>query len=121
MLAGSGRGSCWKEWPVSSMGNRDKRHKSDEVIVARLYQQIGRLKVERDFLAKTYGWKARLVQEVYSVLRPRRTREIPEHKSCSQKAPAVTAGAFSLAGRGPRKCRLQSEPSGGAEVDRDLT
>ena len=36
-------------------GNRDKRHKSDEVLVARLYQQIGQLKVERDFLAERLG------------------------------------------------------------------
>ena len=32
-------------------GNQDKRQKADEVLVARLYQQIGQLKVERDFLA----------------------------------------------------------------------
>ena len=36
-------------------GNRDKRQKSDEVLVARLYQQIGQLKVERDFLAERLG------------------------------------------------------------------
>jgi len=33
-------------------GNHDKRHKADEALVARLYQQIGQLKVERDFLAE---------------------------------------------------------------------
>ncbi len=36
-------------------GNHDKRQKSDEVLVARLYQQIGQLKVERDFLAERSG------------------------------------------------------------------
>jgi transposase-like protein len=36
-------------------GNQDKRQKSDEVLVARLYQQIGQLKVERDFLADRLG------------------------------------------------------------------
>ena len=36
-------------------GNLDKRQKSDKVLVARLYQQIGQLKVERDFLAERLG------------------------------------------------------------------
>ncbi len=36
-------------------GNQDKRKKADEVLVARLYQQIGQLKVERDFLAERLG------------------------------------------------------------------
>ena len=36
-------------------GNQDKRQKSDAVLVARLYQQIGQLKVERDFLAERLG------------------------------------------------------------------
>ena len=36
-------------------GNQDKRHKADEVLVARLHQQIGQLKVERDFLAERLG------------------------------------------------------------------
>ena len=36
-------------------GNLDKRPKSHEVLVARLYQQIGQLKVERDFLAERLG------------------------------------------------------------------
>ncbi len=35
--------------------NQDKRQKADEVLVARLYQQIGQLKVERDFLAERLG------------------------------------------------------------------
>ena len=33
-------------------GNHEKRQKADAVLVARLYQQIGQLKVERDFLAE---------------------------------------------------------------------
>ena len=36
-------------------GNQDKRHQADEALVARLYQQIGQLKVERDFLAERSG------------------------------------------------------------------
>ena len=36
-------------------GNHDKRQKSDDALVARLYQQIGQLKVERDFLAERSG------------------------------------------------------------------
>ena len=36
-------------------GNQDKRQKRDAVLVARLYQQIGQLKVERDFLAERLG------------------------------------------------------------------
>jgi transposase len=36
-------------------GNQEKRQKSDETLVARLYQQIGQLKVERDFLAERLG------------------------------------------------------------------
>ena len=35
--------------------SQDKRQKADEVLVARLYQQIGQLKVERDFLAERLG------------------------------------------------------------------
>ncbi len=36
-------------------GNQDKGHKSGEALIARLYQQIGQLKVERDFLAERSG------------------------------------------------------------------
>ncbi len=36
-------------------GNQEKRQKADAVLVARLYQQIGQLKVERDFLAERSG------------------------------------------------------------------
>ncbi len=34
--------------------NHEKRQKTDEALVARLYQQIGQLKVERDFLAERF-------------------------------------------------------------------
>ena len=36
-------------------GNQDKRQKDDKALVGRLYQQIGQLKVERDFLAERLG------------------------------------------------------------------
>ena len=36
-------------------GNHGKGQKSDEALVARLYQQIGQLKVERDFLWEKSG------------------------------------------------------------------
>ena len=36
-------------------GNHDKRQKVDEALIARLYQHIGQLKVERDFLAERSG------------------------------------------------------------------
>ena len=36
-------------------GNHEKRQKSDDVLVARLYQLIGQLKVERDFLPERSG------------------------------------------------------------------
>ena len=36
-------------------GNQDKRQKSNAVLVPRLYQQIGQLKVERDLLAERLG------------------------------------------------------------------
>ena len=35
--------------------NHEKRQKAGESLVARLYQQIGQLKVERDFLAEGSG------------------------------------------------------------------
>ena len=35
--------------------NQEKRQKTGEALVARLYQQIGQLKVERDFLAERLG------------------------------------------------------------------
>ena len=36
-------------------GNNDKRDKADAAFVARLYQQNGQLKVERDFFAERSG------------------------------------------------------------------
>jgi hypothetical protein len=36
-------------------GSHDQRQKSYDALVARLYQQIGQLKVERDFLAERSG------------------------------------------------------------------
>ena len=36
-------------------GKQDKRQKSDDALISRLYQQIGQLKVERDFLAERSG------------------------------------------------------------------
>ncbi|MFQ6031227.1 MAG: IS3 family transposase [Dehalococcoidia bacterium] len=36
-------------------GNHDKRGKGDAALIARLYQEIGQLKVERDFLADRSG------------------------------------------------------------------
>ena len=36
-------------------GNQDKAQKGDAALIARLYQQIGQLKVERDFLADRSG------------------------------------------------------------------
>jgi hypothetical protein len=36
-------------------GNQDKGRKGEEDLIARLYQQIGQLKVERDFLAERSG------------------------------------------------------------------
>ena len=36
-------------------GNQDNRKKGDEVLIAKLYQQIGQLKVERDFLWERSG------------------------------------------------------------------
>ncbi len=35
--------------------DQDKRRKADDALIARLYQQIGQLKVERDFLAERLG------------------------------------------------------------------
>ena len=36
-------------------GNHDKRQKADEALVTRFYQQIGQIKVERDFLWERSG------------------------------------------------------------------
>ena len=36
-------------------GDHDHRKKDDEGLIAQLYQQIGQLKVERDFLESRFG------------------------------------------------------------------
>jgi len=36
-------------------GNQNQRRKDDEGLIAQLYQQIGQLKVERDFLESRFG------------------------------------------------------------------
>ncbi len=36
-------------------GANGKRQKSDEALIAQLYQQIGQLKVEKDFLESRFG------------------------------------------------------------------
>ncbi len=53
----SGQIQAWKKALLAGAsgvfnGSRDKRQKADDALVARLYQQIGQLKVERDFLAE---------------------------------------------------------------------
>ena len=49
--------SAWKRAPVEGAAGvfdeGQKEKASDEALVAQLYQQIGQLKVERDFLART--------------------------------------------------------------------
>ena len=51
---------AWKKALVAGAAgvfgeNHEKRQKADEALVARLYQQIGQLKVERHFLADRSG------------------------------------------------------------------
>ena len=36
-------------------GDHDQKKKGDESLIAQLYQQIGQLKVERDFLESRFG------------------------------------------------------------------
>jgi transposase-like protein len=36
-------------------GDQDQKKKGDEALIAQLYQQIGQLKVERDFLERRLG------------------------------------------------------------------
>ena len=55
-----GQMQAWKKVPTGGaagvFGNgQDQNAKSDAALVARLYQEIGQLKVERDFLAKRSG------------------------------------------------------------------
>ena len=52
----SGQIQAWKKSQLEGAagvfnGNQDNRYKGDSALIARLYQQIGQLKVERDFLA----------------------------------------------------------------------
>ena len=51
--------STWKraleEGAADVFGDGHKRQMSDDSLVAQLYQQIGKLKVERDFLESTLG------------------------------------------------------------------
>jgi transposase-like protein len=51
--------STWKktlaEGAADIFGDGHKRQKCDDNLIARLYQQIGQLKVERDFLESTLG------------------------------------------------------------------
>ena len=44
-------------------GKQDKRQKSDDALISRLYQQIGQLKVERDFLAERSGPRESMSRE----------------------------------------------------------
>ena len=51
---------AWKraltEGAAGVFGNgQDQQARSDAALVARLYQEIGQLKVERDFLSERYG------------------------------------------------------------------
>jgi len=36
-------------------GDRDQKKKNDQALIAQLYQQIGQLKVEKDFLESRFG------------------------------------------------------------------
>ena len=50
---------AWKKAVVEGAGSifggdHDRQKKADEALVAQLYQQIGRLKVERDFLESRF-------------------------------------------------------------------
>ncbi len=48
---------AWKKAVLggAASSNHERRQKTDEALVARLYQQIGQLKVERDFLEERSG------------------------------------------------------------------
>ena len=56
----AGRMHAWKkamlEGAAGVFGNgQEKKAKGDGALISRLYQQIGQLKVERDFLAERSG------------------------------------------------------------------
>ena len=49
----SGLEGCPQRWRASVRGNsQDQKAGSDAALIARLYQEIGQLKVERDFLTE---------------------------------------------------------------------
>ena len=55
-----GQLQAWKKAPVECasgvFGNgKEQKTRSDVTLIARLYQEIGQLKVERDFLAERSG------------------------------------------------------------------
>ena len=55
-----GQIQAWKKALVGGAanvlgGNQDQGRKDEEALIARLYQQIGQLKVERDFSAERSG------------------------------------------------------------------
>ena len=55
-----GQIQAWKKALVGGAanvlgGNQDQGRKDEEALIARLYQQIGQLKGERDFLAERSG------------------------------------------------------------------
>ena len=41
--------------PVQPMGSTSQKSRNDAALIARLYQEIGQLKVERDFSAERSG------------------------------------------------------------------
>jgi len=55
-----GQVQAWKKALIDGAdgifgGDHDKKKKNDEKLIAQLYQQIGQLKVERDFLENRLG------------------------------------------------------------------
>jgi transposase len=47
--------NCLAEGAASVFGGDHEQKKSDDALIAQLYQQIGQLKVERDFLESRFG------------------------------------------------------------------
>ena len=55
-----GQIQAWKKFLLEGAagvfnGNQDKHHKADEALVARLYQQIGQLKIAQSFRGRISG------------------------------------------------------------------
>ena len=51
-----GQIQAWKKGAASVFGNgKEQKARNDAALIARLYQEIGQLKVERDFLAERSG------------------------------------------------------------------